>query len=125
MAREAIVYLAGRPDPLTTQLNTTSDAASPSRSNSAPTSRRVRLGTVPDFAHTGHGYRIGDIVPDSPAASAGLKPGDVITRVNTITIDNVRTFAQVLRSLQPGDTIDIAFTREAQEQTVRVSLAAR
>lgn len=122
VAREAIVYLAGRPDPLTAQL---SAASADQASGPAPRSRRVRLGTVPDFAHAGPGYRIGDIVPDSPAASAGLLPGDIIIQVNTTTIDNARTFARVLRSLQPGDTIDIAFRREAQEQTVRVPLASR
>ncbi len=121
VAREAIVYLAGRPDPLTAQLSAVSHQAPAP----ATTSRRVRLGTVPDFAHAGPGYRIGDIVPNSPAASAGLQPGDVITQVNTTAIDNARTLARVLRSLQPGDTIDIAFRRKAHEQTVRVPLAPR
>ncbi len=121
VAREAIVYLAGRPEPLTSQLS----AASGNVSTPAPTPRRVRLGTIPDFAHTGPGYRIGDIVPDSPAASAGLQPGDVITQVNATPIDNARTFARVLRSLQPGDTINIAFTRHAQAHTIRVPLTAR
>lgn len=49
VAREAIVYLAGRPDPLSAQLSAAADPAS----GSATTSRRVRLGTVPDFAHAG------------------------------------------------------------------------
>ncbi len=124
VAREAIVYLAGRPEPLTSQLSATS-ALSPSTSSPALASRRVRLGTIPDFAHTGPGYRIGDIVPDSSAAAAGLQPGDIITQVNATSIDSARTFARVLRSLQPGDTIDIAFTRRAQARTVRVSLTAR
>lgn len=122
VAREAIVYLAGRAEPLTSQLSTASVSSS---SASAPAARRVRLGTIPDFAHAGPGYRIGDITPDSPAAAAGLQPGDIITQVNTTPIDNARTFSRVLRTLQPGDTIDIAFTRRAQARTVRVSLNAR
>ncbi len=101
VAREAIVYLAGRSEPLTSQLSATSG---PSPGASSPASRRVRLGTIPDFAHAGPGYRIGDIVPDSPAAAAGLQPGDVITQVDTTPIDNARTFSRVLRALQPGDT---------------------
>ncbi|ETX05758.1 MAG: hypothetical protein ETSY2_21095 [Candidatus Entotheonella gemina] len=124
VAREAIVYLAGRTEPLTSQLSPAS-VSSPGASTPAPASRRVRLGTIPDFAHAGPGYRIGDITPDSPAAAAGLQPGDVITRVNATPIDNARTFARVLRSLQPGDTINIAFTRRAQARTVQVSLTAR
>lgn len=124
VAREAIVYLAGRAEPLTSQLSATS-ASSPSNSTASPAPRRVRLGTIPDFAHSGPGYRIGDIAPDSPAAAAGLQPGDIITQVNATPIDSARTFARILRALQPGDTIDIAFTRRAQSHTVQVPLAAR
>ncbi len=124
VAREAIVYLADRPEPLTSQLSAAS-GTTPGASPPAVASRRVRLGTIPDFAHTGPGYRIGDIVPDSPAAAAGLQPGDVITQVDTTSIDNARTFARVLRALQPGSTIRITYTRRAQARTIQVSLTAR
>ncbi len=85
----------------------------------------MRLGTIPDFAYAGPGYRIGDIAPNSPAAAAGLQPGDVITQVDDTPIDNARVFARVLRALQPGHTIHITVTRHAQTHTIRVPLTAR
>ena len=124
VAREAIVHLAGRDTPLTATVSPT-PGQSTEQAGAPVVRRRVSLGTVPDFAHAGPGYRISDVTPDSPAAHAGLRAGDVITRVGTTAIADIRTFVTVLKALQPGDTVDITFQRGTAEQTVQAQLASR
>ena len=124
VAREAIVYLAGRDEPLSSALGTTQDSR-PTPSQQPESSRRVSLGTVPDFAYDGPGYRIGEIVPGSPAASAGLQAGDVIVQVYTTPIADIRAFANALRTLQPGATIALTIRRGEAEQTIQAQLQAR
>jgi S1-C subfamily serine protease len=85
----------------------------------------VSLGTVPDFAYDGPGYRIGEIVPGSPAAHAGLQAGDVIIQVDATPIDDIRTFANALRTLQPGVTIALTIRRGKAEQIIPAQLTAR
>jgi hypothetical protein len=118
VAREAMVYLAGREEPLSSTLG------SPQDSRSAP-SRRVSLGTVPDFAYDGPGYRIGEIVPGSPAADAGLQAGDVIVQVDQTPIADIRAFANALRTLQPHATVALTIWRGNAEQIIPAQLRAR
>jgi membrane-associated protease RseP (regulator of RpoE activity) len=118
VTREAIVYLAGREEPLNSTLG------SPQDSRSAP-SRRVSLGTVPDFAYDGPGYRIGEIVPGSPAADAGLQAGDVIVQVDQTPIADIRAFANALRTLQPHATVALTIWRGNAEQIIPAQLRAR
>jgi S1-C subfamily serine protease len=124
VARETVVYLAGRADPLTTTLEAPRTAA-PARPEAAAGSRRVSLGTLPDFTYDGEGYRISDVTPESPAAQAGLQAGDVIVRLDTTTISDMRAFANALKTLQPGAQITLTFKRGATEHTVPVQVVAR
>ena len=124
VAREAIVYLAGREDPLSSALDASQDRPS-TRSKKPVSSRRVSLGTMPDFAYDGPGYRIGDIVPGSPAASAGLQAGDVIVQVDQTPIADIRAFANALHTLQPGATIALTIRRGNAEQIIQAQLIAR
>ncbi|MDH3600304.1 MAG: M20/M25/M40 family metallo-hydrolase [Candidatus Tectomicrobia bacterium] len=124
VAREAIVYLAGRDEPLSSTLGNTQDSRSTPSKKPAP-SRRVSLGTVPDFAYDGQGYRISDIVPGSPAAHAGLQAGDVIVQVDTTPVADIRAFANALRTLQPGATIALTIRRGNAEQIIQTQLTAR
>jgi len=124
VAREAVVYLADRDEPLSSTLGSAQDRRS-TLSQKPASPRRVSLGTVPDFAYDGPGYRIGEIVPGSPAAHAGLQAGDVIIQVDATPIDDIRTFANALRTLQPGVTIALTIRRGKAEQIIPAQLTAR
>jgi membrane-associated protease RseP (regulator of RpoE activity) len=124
VARETVVYLAGRTDPLTATLPAPRQGA-PAGSEAAAGSRRVSLGTLPDFTYDGEGYRISAVTPGSPAAQAGLQAGDVIVRLGTTVVTDMRAFANALKTLQLGSQTTLTFKRGVTEHTVPVQIVAR
>ena len=125
VAKEAVVYLSERKEPMTVE-----GTASPSKAGgpvSTPPSsgRRVRTGIMPDFAFPGKGMKIGAVSPGSPAAKAGLKKDDVIIKVGETEVSNLREYSDVLKSHKPGDTVPFVYLRESGEYSTRVTLTAR
>ena len=127
--REGIVYLAERPEPLSNTIKPPS-AAPPAAAPAPPAAaavqgRRVSFGTVPDFAFPGPGVKVTGLVPDSPAARAGIREGDVVMRINDAAIANLQEFSNVLRALTPGQTVSVVVRRGTDDVQVQVTLAQR
>ncbi len=121
--KEAVAYLAyERKEPLTV---TIAGSESPSPPPPAAGGRRVSFGSVPDFSFPGPGIRLSGVTPDSPAAQAGLKEGDVLLRIDGREIADLRGFSDILKTLTPGQTVTATFRRGEQEQTVGVTVKAR
>ncbi len=120
--REALVYLAEREEPLTVTLGEPPSRTAPQPSGSK---RRVSTGTVPDFAYTGEGVKIGSVVPHSPAAQAGLQAGDVIIQVDDQPVKSLKDYSRVLKQYQPGDTLTLVVLRNQQPLKVFLVLKAR
>ncbi len=87
--------------------------------------RKVTAGTMPDFSYSGKGVKIGEPSPDSPAAGAGLKKGDIIVKLGTHEITDLKTYAAALRSFDPGDVVPLEYIREGEHKTTEISLIAR
>lgn len=64
------------------------------------------------------------VVAGSPADKAGLRDGDVITKVNDKTLDGTNTLASTLAQFAPGDTIKLTVLRSGKSLTISVTLAA-
>ncbi|MFJ3231289.1 S1C family serine protease [Streptomyces sp. NPDC086787] len=60
-----------------------------------------------------------------PAAQAGLKPGDVITKLDDHVIDSGPTLIGEIWTHQPGDKVTITYQRGGQEHTAQLTLASR
>jgi serine protease Do len=60
--------------------------------------------------------------PNSPAAKAGIKAGDVITAVNGQPIKDARTLAQKIAMTAPGTKVQITVLRNNQSQTIDLAL---
>jgi len=58
------------------------------------------------------GAYIGAVKPGLPAAVAGLKPGDVITCIDSTLINNSADLDRALSSLEKGARVRIAFIRD-------------
>ncbi|MFC8829397.1 S1C family serine protease [Streptomyces sp. NPDC057137] len=65
------------------------------------------------------------VTPDGPAAKAGLKSGDVITKFNDVPIDSGPTLISEIWTHKPGDKIKITYTRGGKESQVDVTLGER
>jgi serine protease Do len=59
------------------------------------------------------GVVISDIQEGSPAANAGLRPGDLITEVNRTAVKNLDDFRQALRKVKKGDNLLLLIKRSA------------
>ncbi len=58
-----------------------------------------------------------EVVPDSGADAAGIEQGDVILSVDGEDITSNEQLGEIVRSHEPGDTIEIVVEREGEEQT--------
>jgi predicted metalloprotease with PDZ domain len=68
------------------------------------------------------GVVIGQVVPGSLAAEAGLQPGDVLLRVGDVPTADVQGFAAAFRAhygAQEGATIELAWRRDGRPMTGR------
>ncbi|MDN5346721.1 MAG: hypothetical protein PWP65_285 [Clostridia bacterium] len=71
------------------------------------------------------GALIYNIEPNSPAAKAGLKRGDVILKVDGQAVKSANDLVKLVQSRQVGQQIRLQFIRLGQKREVSVTLAAK
>ncbi|MEY2754579.1 MAG: hypothetical protein RJB65_937 [Actinomycetota bacterium] len=59
---------------------------------------------------------------DTPAAQAGIRPGDIVTSIDDTTITDAATFRSVLAGTAPGTTVEIGLRRGAEELSTAATL---
>jgi serine protease Do len=70
------------------------------------------------------GALVAQVQPGSPAAKAGLKPGDVVTAVGDAAIGTPRELARTIADLPPGTRTSLKALRAGEETRLNVTLAA-
>ncbi|WP_229758760.1 S1C family serine protease [Peterkaempfera bronchialis] len=65
------------------------------------------------------------VTPDGPADKAGLKPGDVITKLDGVPIDSGPTLVSEIWSHRPGEHVQVVYTRNGETHTTTVTLGER
>ncbi|MDQ3094047.1 MAG: trypsin-like peptidase domain-containing protein [bacterium] len=64
------------------------------------------------------------IIPDSPAAKAGLREKDIITKIEGEAITSKRSLVSILGSKTVGTDVNLTVLRDGSEQTIKVTLEA-
>jgi S1-C subfamily serine protease len=75
-------------------------------------------------ASTG-GAQITQIQSGSPAQSAGVQPGDVVTAINGKAIASTQQFIETVDNYSPGQTITLHLKRAGQIKTIQLKLGTR
>jgi serine protease Do len=68
------------------------------------------------------GVVLGKIVPDSPAAKAGLKENDVVTEINGQRVEGAAQFRRMIHEIPAGRTIQLTVWRDGRTQTINATL---
>ncbi|MEW6543672.1 MAG: Do family serine endopeptidase [Nitrospirota bacterium] len=73
----------------------------------------------------GEGVLVNEVFENDPAARAGIKPGDIITKVDGKLVDTPNALSRLIAQLEPGATASVEVIRDSQRLTLSVSLAER
>jgi serine protease Do/serine protease DegQ len=72
-----------------------------------------------------HGALVGQVVPGSAAAKAGIQPGDVIVEANGKQVDNFAQLHNIVGLLSIGADVKLKLVRNGQVKNVNVTVGKR
>ncbi|MEP6674734.1 MAG: PDZ domain-containing protein [Ferruginibacter sp.] len=86
--------------------------------------KRAFLGVSTEKANDdeGDGAKISNVTEESGAAKAGLKEGDIITKVDGKKIENPSDLTEAIRSKKINDQVNISYKREGKEKSTKATL---
>lgn len=73
----------------------------------------------------GRGAYVSEAAPDTPAASAGIRKGDVIVAINGVKVEGANPLNALLLDFKPGETVTVTINRDGAERQIPVTLAER
>lgn len=73
----------------------------------------------------GEGVLVNEVFENDPAARAGIKPGDIITKVDGKTVDSPNMLSRLIAGLEPGASAAIEVVRDAKRLSLLVPLSER
>jgi Do/DeqQ family serine protease len=71
----------------------------------------------------GEGVYVMDVPADGAAAHAGIQKGDMITKLNGVTVTTGAEMVGQIATYSPGDKIKVTYKRDGKENTVLVTLS--
>jgi serine protease Do len=93
--------------------------------------RRLGISVVPlsdqlaAYFGVKEGVLVSEVTSGTPAATAGIQAGDVITAVNGRAVMSSADVVREAREAGPGSTLDIGLTRNRKEMTLKATLPQR
>ncbi len=71
------------------------------------------------------GALVGDVQPGNPAAKAGMKPGDVVLKINGVAVDDSSDLVRKISDLKPGSHATVTVWRNGAEKELSLTLGER
>ncbi len=71
------------------------------------------------------GVLVNDAFENEPAARAGLKPGDIIAKVNGVRVESPAGLSRAVAGLVPGTRVELEIIRNGERRQVMVDLGER
>ncbi len=71
------------------------------------------------------GAQVHQVMADTPAAAAGLQPGDVIIKIDDHTVGGAESLTGYVRTYSSGDKVTLTVVRDGQQQEITATLATR
>jgi S1-C subfamily serine protease len=71
------------------------------------------------------GAVVGTVNPGAPAAEAGIRTGDLITKFDGKAVRSPSDLSLAVLTKQPGDKVEVELTRDGERRTVTVELGTR
>jgi S1-C subfamily serine protease len=91
-----------------------------------PDSQRGYLGVLLGPSEQGQtDIVVRDVMPDSPAAKAGLKKGDRVVKMGAEEVQDIERLVRAIAARKPGDQLKLGILRDGKEQTVSVTVGQR
>ena len=83
---------------------------------------------TPDLAESfslkdNKGALVGDVIPEGPAAKAGIKRGDVIVEFNGLKVKNMKQLPKIVAQTTPDTNVDVVVVRDGKSMVINVHIA--
>jgi C-terminal processing protease CtpA/Prc len=82
-------------------------------------------GQLAEYFGTSNGVLVNSVEKDSPAATAGLRAGDVVTAVNGRAVSDPAALIDAVRDVEDGATLSIDIVRDKKPQSLKAELEKR
>lgn len=74
---------------------------------------------------SGSGVRLQTVEAGGPAADAGLREGDLITRIDDQRVRTMEELIVTIRTRRPGERVELDYTRGSADRSARVTLGSK
>jgi hypothetical protein len=82
---------------------------------------KVTLGVMPDYSYTGNGMRIDGVTDGKPAQKAGLKKGDIITKLGDMPVNGIEDYMVGLGKINPENPSTVVVKRGDEVLTLPIN----
>lgn len=71
------------------------------------------------------GIYVVEVIKNSPADKAGIKNGDIIQKIDDITLNKMSELRKYIYTKSPGDEVSLIIQRNGKENTVKIKLGKK